>query len=81
MKNIRIPIIKNIDAKTLAADICSVQPMACEAGEVFNLASSVEAPPAPEGSIRHSFTEGWQVKYGDEWVDYGDWVKLKIKGL
>jgi long-subunit fatty acid transport protein len=81
MKNIQIPIIKNIDAKTLASDICSVQPMTSEAGEVFKLASSVDAPVAPEGSIRHSFIEGWQVKYGEEWVNYDDWVKLKIKGL
>jgi hypothetical protein len=82
---IYLPLIKNLDPKTLAAELCSVQPMTQETGDalkcIIKTAAEVEAEEPAQGAERHVFCKGWEIYYGTEWIDYDVWAKIKRAGL
>jgi len=82
MNSVIIPIIKNM-SEINAAELCKVQPMVAEAGNVFKIKHSVNSEPEVcfEGTQRHSFVNGWERFYHGEWISQEKWLTLKIKGL
>ena len=63
-------------------DIMGVQPLSAPVDETFTFRCSDGGEENPkEGDKRHDFVLGWQVFYGNEWVDGPVYQKLKIAGL
>ncbi len=79
-------MIRKVLPELVARDIVGVQPMQESAGEIFRYktVTHVEDEPTPrpkEGDIRHTFGRGWEIVYGDQWISYDTWIKIKIAGL
>lgn len=80
--NLVLPIIKQIVPRLLAEEICGVQPMTEPIDGLFKLRSirsSIDK--VKDGELCHSFTDGWLVGYGTEWISVDLWWKIKIAGL
>ena len=79
---ILIPMIRRLIPDTFIYDLCSVQPMTGDVGDIFGIRVVPEhGENAIEGHRRHVFGRGWQVYYGTEWIPEDVWIKIKIKGL
>lgn len=82
MNPILIPIIRNLPLPhLLVQNICNVQPMQSNTGNLFKIKRLYVPRIDQEGDLRHSLLDGWQRYYGTEWISTTLWWKLKIKGL
>ena len=82
MNKIVLPDIKKVVPHIMAEQLCGVQPMSQPINSLFKLRSIRGGSDiVKDGTTRHSFTDGWQVAYGTEWISVDLWWKIKIAGL